>query len=204
MNRLRNKKKVSILVTVFLLVFVVGSAYALATGQLEIGANITVAAPSAAEGSVVWADTEFLNPTFPFSGTQSVTGVGTQTLSWNIDFDDIPDTTHHTPTNIAMMRFAIANNSPYDIRVTNLNSSFIPFDPDEPLRAWGVTVNDAFVFTNDNMLPVVIPAGEIRWLGNINISRNREITPEILPDLDENGRLPVGTIDFTFDWEKIS
>ena len=186
MRRLRNKKRLSILATLFLLVFVAGSAYALMAGELEIGATITVAAPSSAEGSVVWYSA------VPYSisaGTQSVTGVGTETLAWTVDFDD------YEGLNAASMYVEIANNFPHDIIITNIHANV-------RLGSWADSTYIPSVYDN---LHFIITAGETFQLPHpLEITRNNNTTPHPLPDLDENGRIPVGTVTFTFEWEKVS
>jgi hypothetical protein len=105
MQKLRNKKRLTGLVAAFMLTFVVGGAFALTGGTLDINANVTVATPD--ELYVVWDAVDYGSGFVsysPIAPAWGVMGDGTtssasivsragdtrtaQRIVWNVSFSD--------------------------------------------------------------------------------------------------------------------
>jgi hypothetical protein len=149
MQKLKNKKRLTGTVIVFLLTFLVGAAFALTDGILDIEGRVRVAAPDLV---VIWADDggDFTGTRAPFppfaegSGTfvntwafvdpfPDVNGRPRQTIVWTIDFGtfgaDDPDSSLINPfidwsdfddfSHYAILTAVAHNISDFDAEITN-------------------------------------------------------------------------------------
>jgi len=88
MNRLKNSKRLSKLVTVLLLVLVVGAAFAAAPGILDIQATVEVASPTPQDLYVTWHDEAYFveGDTEQTITIESRNGRTRQRIVWTIEF----------------------------------------------------------------------------------------------------------------------
>jgi len=91
MYKLKNKKRLTLLVTVFMLVFVIGAAFASNDGILDIRGTVTINEP---ELLVIWTEPIALEPLFAFGDVTTNDAVRVtyrgrdyQRILWEVEFD---------------------------------------------------------------------------------------------------------------------
>ena len=195
MNKLKNRKRLTTVVIAFLLTFVVGAAFALNPGILEIRGTVNITAPGALY--VVWDSVDDGNPSGLISplwgsfGTISSTasivnanGRTNQRIVWSIEFDEFDSGTGAQAGITAIAR----NNATIDALVSTRTPVFTWSNP--TLAAdLGLTVDIDDMFFNGTILaggtsmPLV---ATIIWDGSIPASATpgQSFTLDLIIDID--------------------
>lgn len=148
MQQLKNKKRLTALVLVFMLVFVVGAAFAFAPGVLDIDGRVHLASDY-----VVWYDVSSTMPTpmgYPFGATQSA-DITTRLLDSRTD-QRIVWRVYFSEAGTAMLTATAFNNSNITVGIEGASYSWV-FEGGFTAADFGLSVN-----VNDILFAGALPA----------------------------------------------